>query len=71
MDVEEVEQTMTDDYVTGESQLGTDYLGGGFAQLLVDMSEFLLKQGDVTEPLDLESASVGVAPEYLEEALES
>ena len=31
----------------------------------------LLKQGDVTEPLDLESASVGVAPEYLEEALES
>lgn len=71
MDVEEVEQTMTDDYVTGESQLGTDYLGGGFAQLLVDMSEFLLKQGDVTEPLDLESASAGVAPEYLEEALES
>jgi len=71
MSSEEVEGIMTDSYITGTDQLGVDYLAGGFAQLLVNMSEFLLEQGDVTKPLDLDAAQAGVAPKYLEEALES
>lgn len=69
MPVADIEALMTDDYVSSADQVGADYLGGGFAELLESMSEFLVEQGEVQKPLDKATAEAHVDGSFLEQAI--
>jgi len=64
-----IKSVMTDTYPSAQEQLGADYLGGGFAKILADMSDFLVEQGEISSPLDLDTASKYVDASFVEKAL--
>ena len=69
MTADEVKAAMTDKYVPSKDQLGADYLGGGFATMLVDSANYLKEQGEVTTAITADQAKAAVDSSYLEKVV--
>ena len=60
---------MTDTYLTGEELMGADYMGGGFADSLYKVAQFLFEQEQIPELPELALFQNAVNGSFLEDAM--
>ena len=66
---EDISTQMTDTYLTGEELMGADYMGGGFADSLYKVAQFLFEQEQIPELPELALFQNAVNGSFLEDAM--